>query len=1230
MLLKKISIVLCFATLFGCGGGSDSSDDITANKIGNESGQGHSKGAGFSLSQIASKYTGKREKATFDVLNIANAAYDYLYWRDMAKFLVLSDTSNFKPSFPHFLKFQFELPENSTCETGSAEFPDFEALTEYKESYPITYKNCKVGPIVANGEAVLRLFGNDVKNGDVKTLSLEFPDTFKLYETEKDKQYTLFGKISSDINSESNYLDMVILQDAEAIVWFNNFEVDNYGFHEGAIAINDYGLVNTSSVKESSYKHFLFEGENMLIVDYPSIDTSEKLIRFGFLPEYYTEEYFKFNDTHEYYVEYSGRPTLSSFIVAPISDFQKEILTKDNGPSTATFELQNTIVSGGAVGLRPATLKAPDYGFTSFEWQIIDSTGSVVHSEEKASFSYNIEKAGEYLVKLITRDNHGNESEFSKSIVYVEHFSDKELWTDESGLISNLSEDSPFKLKINLHKPELFKIDLHEGPATLSFDGVDIFSWEGEELNESYKFADKVSFSFGVTEIKTGARQIFTYLISLPEKHLERTDLYSPPENINKKNIVLRMEGESPSLILDSGLYQLDYVDNELKSSKTALSKSVKNHFIFKDVAHVESNNTLSALLLGDEELVISNSSSEPHIVPYYADIHSPRIVDLDQDGKTELVGFNFDKVYLIDAQGEKIEYEYDLNGTVDVSNWQECDLNGDGIKEVLVSDNPSFNWKEQYLIHWDGMSIKMRSLFARDDEGDFQHTRGAALMVDEDGNGICEGVLVHDFSTSVINSMLWLKFNGTDLTVEHQGQVLSKVYQGLNTAVPITYSNRQGLLFSSTEDEMPEDYYFTYFDQQTKSFESRLLEIEASHNLYPSAGNTKILGQLDIDSDGVDEWVFQYNYSFRDPIFKNGEMASPNIYAGPDFKYISAQEENGKLVLDNVSKTYPRVTQDSLLRMADGRIALDYKYTPIIFNSEFEFENRYKAQSFIGYVLFKPDGNYYDLSEDAINYYVNGELKLVNSDVPESFFSDIYTDPVFIASKNSLDIFHRGYNSYLFIDSLTGEIAFPNSQHGGEGVSVSPHPDFSENGRIFVMTGQSVDEEIETGFVVQRDVGSYSFPTSGIYELKGQSFKLVENLQSLHDNYAGLIVDHVTWSNVDTDNLLELVVYLENRSNYLISHVLTLEQDGTGTKFSKYFEKTLSRDARRGQPLTELKCWDTECRQMLINEGNTIMAYDKVTGRLLWTRENAGKLADFDAKDGELYLWHRGLHKLH
>lgn len=731
-----IGIATATCILSACGGGDG--DSAPKSELGLQALSNNPNGD-VPQKKLQALYGGNEEPAQISPDNFMQITHDVLYWRDVTKFIVNTDSRYFSPTYPGFQQYQsrdYWLPDDQLCESGNATLPNFENESVLVPSYEVVYENCQIGPLVANGKATLHLIGPDVTSGHVEKLAIELLSGFSIHEQSAGQTYQVQGYAIENQYDRSESASMVFSQNGEQLAWVDYTEGrESYS----SVYLPQFGKLSIApglSIVDG-------QGGEIRINN----KTDEILIA---LTQPQGEYFFELNNRQRNYF-YSGGKEDARWISVANSDFNLPTLLADNGPTQVRFDAKNVVKLGEQVTLLPYFIDAPDYNLSKVSWQITAPGESEPVTSSQWEKEYTFEQSGEYLVTLIATDTHNNKAQFSETIYVIggSTYLGAEVSIEVE---SDLTEKTPYRAKIGVAENGNYQFALVSGPAGMTVDEAGVVSWDGQQ-SAAFQFADTVHYSVKVTNTESQGSELVSGKIALTHTPKQLESLYhlsgdTPAKalgwtnsgNANRSMLLSSEEAfgagitsltlQDETLVVESNLFQ-----TPTKGKVLNVTYSDKAEELVYLYAHEYEYSRLASFKISSDEAHVFNPENSLHRI-------APYITDLDNDGELEIVNtYSVSGVELYNSSYERTvaELVHGMTGHTSYSKWQECDLDGDGTIELLQTVSNS-NSVQLNLVSY--VDKQLKAVHGALISSESYYGDAIANMVDLDGDGRCEGVI--------------------------------------------------------------------------------------------------------------------------------------------------------------------------------------------------------------------------------------------------------------------------------------------------------------------------------------------------------------------------------------------------------------------------------------------------------------------------------------------------------
>ncbi|MDK2594107.1 PKD domain-containing protein [Pseudoalteromonas obscura] len=1242
---SKIPITLgIFIALLmvGCGGGGDGGESSATSEFGFQDNLGTPSKDG--KLKLEANYGGSLEVAKINTKNFAMVAHEAVYWNDIKNFILYDDARGFSIGHPKFFKYynrDYMLPESQNCESGSIELPTIDA-DNLKSSYIVRINNCKIGPLISNG--TLKMHVIKTIRGTPKKIASEFSPTFSVQDVESDATYTVTGYIVQSMEESLLEASFVFGQAGKTRAWVDEkFTASGETYNH--IYLPDYGKVILSTTDNGRAYPALISGDAEI-----SFKNSYNNYLILSLLNSGSSLYGPFDQEH---VNSSYEPFTTGMLKIPFEHFSPSSLSEDTGPNVPAIQVPNVVSPNELHTMKVTELKATDYDLSQLKWTIADELGEVFSEGEQWQHEYTFESSGVYTVTLNATDSFGNTATASEQ-VYVTG-AKRGLLSLEADISVNrdLTEGELFSAQLNVENLDKYIIKLTSGPKSMTLSASGGIAWDGQ-LDESYHFADTVHYSIEVIDEEQNKSITVLGEVAIPTNTKVSSVFHFTGDNPTDNRFWPVGADKAAQLLpfsddYKNGIYWLTLQDGQLKVDTNLLSRSSKGSVL--DVNF--SNDTQSMVYLYANELGTSaeyesfqSSGDVNHIfevtTPSYRS--APRLIDLNGDGTLEVANMiDNNRIEIFDATYVRSEYQLPSDLTFFTGqSWKACDLDGDGNQELVFSaTNPTLNEVKLVL-----SSYKDNALtdFEVHQQGYYQWNRGTVdntLFIDQDNNGVCEGLLTLGENESGEQYLSWYGYEEGGLIKKEQLDTseFGSLYHDA-FAIADDSNGTSGILFQSDNG-----LTLVGYDQIKQGFIANTYNYVAGLEVTPNINNSTIIGQSDIDGDGARELILKHFVSSQDAIsstlLKHGYISNGSI----DSYYIAASLTDNKIepkYISNLSTRYPYTSTDDryhigsrVIPLNDGGLMINvYGHTDII-DERSTLKNRHFPLGYGNDMVMRSDGSYYQKADSEYILYDVNRVEQKRISIPYSGYEGGYV----LAAYDGLELVRQpemmgSQRRHFLINEHAGQIKkLEYVKH------VSPHPEFSKNGLIYVYLHSPHWTHSTDAEAVSKVDNGYRFSQSGVYKVTKDDIELVHSWQEkVFSIYQEDILD-VYWANNDDDPEFELIHHVIKTSEYgsveqYSSYAFVADQNGDNLKYfqtSRYIAQRIAEEV-----LSNGMCIDNACRDTIrmgtrySSNKAELAGYDKVTGYKLWSRtfsmnETEGRLAYFD--DKQIYIWANGLH---
>ncbi|ESP92238.1 hypothetical protein [Pseudoalteromonas luteoviolacea] len=1226
-----------FLTLIitGCGGGSE----------------GNSSESGFQDNQptlpingklkLEARYGGSLEVAEVTNKNFALIAHDSVYWNDIKNFILYDDTDGFSIGHPKFYKYDdraYILSESQNCESGTIDLPKVDA-DNLKSSYTAKFNNCKIGPIISNGVMNLHVVKN--VGGIPEKIAYEFAAAFSIQDIESDASYTLTGYMVQSVYDTLLEASFVFHQGGKVRAWVDEKFADS-GESYNHIYLPDYGRVSLS--------------ESSAAPSFPDTISGDIDISFRKRFNNYLELGL-WNTNGSLYgpsnpkFSYGQEPLEERVIYVPYEHFSLSSLSEDNGPHIPVIQVPNVVSPSELHTMEVTELRAADYDLSQLNWVITDEFGEILSEGEQRQHRYTFESPGEYTVTLNAIDSSGNIGTAAEQVYVTGKKRETLIIEADISVKSELKEGELFTAQLNIENLDNYTIKLTSGPKSMTLSPSGEIKWDGQ-LDDGYHFADTVYYSIEVIDEGENKSENVKGVVAIPT-NTKVSSVFHYTGDYPTYNRSWPVGSDKAAQLLPSsddyrdGIYWLTIQDDKLKVDSNLLSRNSEGPIL--DVSYSDDTQSMVYLYANENNLSagtggyksFQSSADTNHIFEFATprDYPAPRLVDLNGDDTLEVVNMiGNNRVEIFDATYVRSEHQLPRYLTFFTwQSWKACDLDGDGKKELaFFATNPTL--KEVKLVL---SSFKDNALtdFEVHQQGYYQWHGSIVnntLFVDQDNNGVCEGLLTLGENETGEQYLSWYIYEEGSLI--KKGQLNTNEFGSLYHdafAIVDDSSGVGGILFQSDNG-----LTLVGYDQIKQGFIANAYSYVAGLEVIPNVNNSTIIGQSDIDGDGARELILKHVVSSEDAI-SSTLLNWQNSSSGKDTYLIAASLEDNKIkpkYISNLSTRYSRKSTAAGSRVVplnDGSLMINvYEYTDII-DERNNFRKRHFSPGYGNSMVMRSDGSYYqEVGSEYILYDVD-RVEQKRIPIPSSELSDGYVlsahDGVeLVRLSNRLGSQQR----HFLINGHSSQIeVLEDVKH------VSPHPEFNKNGLIYVYWQIPYWSQPTYNEAVTKIDNGYRFGQSGIYKVTKDNIELVESWQEkVFSIYQEDVLD-VYWVNVDDDPEFELIHHVIETSKWGgverdSSYAFVADQNGDNLKYIQTYR--YNKDIVAEEVLSNGKCIDNACRNTMRIEtflfSNTwkLFGYDKVTGYTLWSRtisknNKEGALAYFDKE--KIYFWLNGLH---
>jgi hypothetical protein len=1166
LLSRHIVCLFLIFSVYGCGG---SSSQNSTTPIGEQS----NTTPVITKDIIVQAYSGKRSAAVVDEFNIKSIGNELLYWKDFLRFLVNGTDNPHSLEHPDNIALGLSTQSNKTCQSGTVDEPILDDVSKLKPLYVITYSNCRIGNLIANGEVTFKVEGSDITAGKIDYFAIEMDDSFSLFDTELNKTYIILGLLTQAFDSPVFNVQVEISSEKVSQLLIVDGLIDSFSrIHSGRMYIAEYGYFDLNGTD-------IYQGENWISI------TEERVNNHIDPVTYYVDLKYEPIDGVERYGISKGKiiPWFVNQIQIDYENFSTLNFELDLGSTKAEFLGENLIYEGDSIDLAVFDSQSPDFNFVTVFWQIQDNDQVVIFESDEITQEYLFTQAGKYNLILFVTDSYGNESQYSEKIHVLLKDQSLVLESDIS-VISELTSQSEYQAQINITGESTnYSMSIAYGPAGLSVENG-LVSWDG--LSSNHFLASQINYGIKVTDDDSGKVIIIEASIDIAPDNItvERYNQLRGSEVSNwDKNQIKALDPNNSLFVLsfsDSALYRtVKLVDGLLKIDEQKLP--LPQGYSLSDIQYSDE-------LQGFDFLIREGMGNINE--PFY------RFSELDKGiGISTTSGA---RNYLLSLKGnDELEFFEAVSNQISI-----CDFFPGGKREIITTTGDS-NFENGTLHFWEEGIKKQLTLPSG------QVSYKAFEFIDSDNDEVCDYIIGYSNYYAdneyhvAIEQFQWrnnaLEKSAPDL-------LLKSYYQASSRWPQITHpeSGKNGILFIDIDDNELKQWAYIGVNN-LGDFTSSEITANANLGIQLSPNQSIIIANVDLDNDNINEWVFYHKITENDPMFK--QIGYHNERDSNSYILVAAKLEANTLTpiyVSGVSVENISINTTSILTtFSNGDVVLGNGKRPFVMEADTRFKKGFGDRKLLEnqtYYVFE-DGGYYQIQGSFLSFVDLDGNALWKLDISEHIIND-----------NEMKItVHDTYNDGVDFITLNDHWFVINREEGvflgeyGDNLdSFSLHPNFSENGLVFLHP--------ENHHFIEHTHGQYgnnlSPDISGVYMVDDKSFSLKFNWRENVFSKVSIRIESINWLDVNNDGEMQIVAYFTKQPNdtgdeginyyYYFSDVEGGEITIVNMLIKGEDAESIFNSARRNNN----RCYEQSCRIVLkTDREGAMLAIDKLTGKELW-----------------------------
>jgi hypothetical protein len=1173
----KHFFILVFSTCFiyGCGGGGDSDENSAP-----PSEVQPNTSIPISKATINKKYSGKRTAAKINELNLQPVANDILYWKDFLRILV-----NEPSGLEHPDNLALDIPNTTdqVCQSGSIDEPELDDIKLIKPEYTVTYSNCVIGSLMANGKVTFRVIGSDITKGDIDYFQIEMDESFSIYDSKLNHSFTITGFFQQAALSNLFTINLEVSNEAGSKLLIEDGLIDaNNNIKSGRMYFAEYGYLDLKSDN-------IYQGENWISIKRDRRFTSE-----GF-KNHLSITYEPIDGVARYgLIMKKIDPYVVNNLLVNYENFSSSATNIDLGPTKLKFLGQNIIYEEDSIDLNIYDNESPDFNFVTVSWQIKDENNTVIFESDNISEEYKFSTSGIYNVTLFVKDSFANVSRYSENVHVL--LKDDSLDLDTNiNVTSELSTNSDYQAKIDVSDSN-HHYSIAYGPEGLTIDSDGNILWNGTP--ENHLLANEINYGVRVTDEESGKSTILNTSINITPEEVTVKSYNQFNSNYFDSSIhLIKAIDDNNDLVVLSYSYDGNYkviglIDGLLQVEQHYLPLSPEQalrdihyspeleefDFLIREVSSLTSENPNKKFYRYSNLDNIIEEETGPVIYG-----NSQYLLPLAGESDLEFFDPNFDQISMCDffPGGKKEILSSDTNGTIDDASlhyWQ------DGIKNQLTLSGKIYEF------------------------------------IDSNYNEQCEYILgyshvfVNNEAQTLIEKFQWsnnaLEKLAPDLFIKAQ-----PFFHSNGPQVTHPESGYGGILFNEFINNDTSQWVHIGLDN-LGAFVTSNINSNANLGIHLSPKNSQLRASLDIDNDNKNEWIFMHKITENDPIYE--KLGYHNEHNRAHSVIVAAKLEDNKLepiytsaiAVDNAS---------SLSTFSNGDLVFGNGKLPIVMDSATQFKKGFGNSDISNnqaYYAFE-DGRYYQLKDSTLSFFDHNLNEIWSFAISEHI-----TDIVNIHSLNNITV-HDTYNDNIDFITLNDHWIILNRDTGkvvGQQISnldnFSLHPNFSTNGFVFLSPPHH--EFSETS-----DESNQSLNISGVYVVNDENISLKYNWRESVFSKVNVRIHSFSWVDVDNDAEMEIVAYfskrLDSNDNYYY-YFADIEGGQVTVAKIPIEDKNNHEYLFRRVQSNNNRCYEPSCKVVLQSSAGNILAIDKLTGIKLWQLEFESSLYNpWIGKTGEI-----------
>jgi hypothetical protein len=1154
-------------TIYGCGGGGSSQSATTPIE------EQPSTTLAITKEIVAQAYSGKIEAAVVDEFNIKSIGNEILYWKDFLRLLVNGTDNPNSLEHPDNIALSISAQPDKTCQSGTVDEPVLDDVNKLKPLYVITYSNCRIGNLIANGEVRWKIVGSDITAGKIDYFAIEIDDNFSLFDIKLNKTYVVLGLLKQAFESSIFNVQLEVSSGKVSQLLISDGSIDSFSrIQRGRMYLAEYGYFDLNGSD-------IYQGENWISIKEERVNNHMDPVT------YYVDLKYEPIDGVDRYGISKGKiiPWFVNNIQIEYENFSTLNFELDLGETKAEFLGENIIYEGDSIDLAVFDSQSPDSNFVTVFWQIQNNDQAVIFESDEITQEYLFTQAGIYNLTLFVKDSYGNESHYSEKIhVLLKDYS--LVLENDISVISELSAQTVYQAQINTTGESTnYSMSIAYGPEGLSVENG-LVSWDG--LSSNHFLASQINYGIRVTDDDSGKAIIIEASIDIAPDNItvERYNHLRASEVSNfDKNQIKALNPNNGLFVLsfsDSALYRtVTLVDGLLKIDEQKLP--LPQGYSLSDIKY-------SNELQGFDFLIREGVGNINE--PFY------RFSELDKSiGISTISG---SRKYLLPLKGND-ELELFEAVSTQIST---CDFFPGGKKEVITT-TPDSNFENGTLHYWEEGIKKQLTL----PSGQVYYK--AFEFIDSDNDEVCDYILGYsnyyaDNEYHVAIEQFQWRNNALDKSAPDF--LIKSYYQASSRWPQVVHpeTGKNGILFIEVDDNELKQWAYIGVNN-LGDFTSNKVTANANLGIQLSPGFSRIIANVDLDNDNINEWVFYHRITENDPMFE--QIGYRNEHDSQYYILVAAKLEANKLTpiyvsgvsIENISI---HKTTSILSAFSNGDIVLDNGKRPFVMEADTRFKKGFGDRELLEnqtYYVFE-DGGYYQIQGSFLSFVDFDGNALWKLDISEHIINDnemkitvhdTYNDDVdFITLNDHWFVINREEGVFL-------------GEYGDNLDSFSLHPNFSENGLVFLYPENYHFIEHahgEHGSILSTDI-------SGVYMVDDKSFALKYNWREKVFSKVSVRVDSFNWIDVDNDGEMEIVAYFTKQPNdngYEDIHYYYYSkmEGGEITIVNMLIEGERAEYTFDSAREDNNRCYERSCRIVLrTDREGSMLAIDKLTGKELW-----------------------------